>query len=655
MSGRLFFCGCFFVRQVEARSRLRWALGRLGEHVDAEGERRDGEGEGAASRTPGGEGEGGEGSGYRDLHLAENNIGLGFREPAASEPARYNDTSGEVVDDSEEKERRGGARLEKKEGAAGAAVTTATAATAATVANTATGASRGGGEAGGALSSPPVEGYFSPRLAFGRPMYESASPRTEDFETHDERVVSVRGNLTRGGGGGGGGDDHNGAPAVAAGADHADTMAKGEYREPNWRSMVPVLFPPGWRDRELAAAAGEGAAPTTVDTAENLAPRTGRSLERSTERFPVRPAGKILERSPEQPTKHFVGKSGEYAVERSTEAHARASVKGQSSLPARGRSSSGAALGSATGDEFRPRDQALSAPGGGGRWVYGADVEGTLGEQGYADGMSFEYEQGREAVGRGWPGGSAHYELVEFGDAPDGRGGGGGGYGGGGGDGGGGDKTRIHGDVSDAATGLGPRTVAHGFTRETFAAEHARLVMNGQRSPLVRQPAPTHAGVAAPEKLTARSNRGHEGGSGVGVSRPRPRRAEQRPAATAAATAALSSSTARRRQQRSDSLGARGAHPPPGRRVTRALQAEEGAVVGGVTFAAGRVGRAESRPRRGNEDGEGNGRKEKEKKTRRQRVSVHVPMARRAQDSVSGVPCCSRRNARVVSKPFFLH
>ncbi len=46
--------------------------------------------------------------------------------------------------------------------------------------------------------------------------------------------------------------------------DEAAQEEAKEFREPNWRSMVPVLFPPGWRDRELAAGA---AAATRVGNA----------------------------------------------------------------------------------------------------------------------------------------------------------------------------------------------------------------------------------------------------------------------------------------------------------------------------------------------------------------------------------------------------
>ncbi|CAM9835714.1 unnamed protein product [Ectocarpus fasciculatus] len=71
-----------------------------------------------------------------------------------------------------------------------------------------------------------------------------------------------------GGGGGGGSDDGVSLPGGGRGcegeADKASSdavaavMAGGaeeaEYREPNWRSLVPALFPPGWRD---FAAGGE--------------------------------------------------------------------------------------------------------------------------------------------------------------------------------------------------------------------------------------------------------------------------------------------------------------------------------------------------------------------------------------------------------------
>ncbi|CAM9778575.1 unnamed protein product, partial [Laminaria digitata] len=140
--------------------------------------------------------------------------------------------------------------------------------------------------------------------------------------------------------------------------------------------------------------------------------------------------------------------------------------------------------------------------------------------------------------------------------------------------------------MNGAATGQGHRTVARGFTRETFAAEHARLVMRGQRSPSVGRSARTRTGTAAPRQATGKNDRG-KNGAGVGANRhPRTRRAavqgSREPAAaaaatstaraTAAATAGLSSSSAsrRRQQQGGPLLGARGTHPTPTRRVAGA-------------------------------------------------------------------------------------
>lgn len=583
---------CFFFRQVEARARLRWALGRLGESVDTEGERREVEGEEAMSRTPGGE-----------------------EEEAAV--------------------------------AAGAAA--------------AAGLPRGGRE--GALSSPPPEGYFSPRLAFGRPMYESASPRTEELEIDQEREAYVSG--TRTGGESGGGGDPAGAQAteVAEEVEQETAVAEGVYREPNWRSMVPILFPPGWRDREIAAAAagGEGAATTAVGTAENLAPQTERSLERSTECFPDRRTERLLEQPlrqstdqfPERAAERVLEQPAEYSLERSAEVRVRASVNGRSSLRSKGRNSSSAALGTAMGGGLPGRGQAFSAAGEGGRWAYGEEgeeVEGAVGEQACAGEASSKYWQGAEEVEGDWPGDGGHYEVVEFGDVlGDGGGGGGGRDGGGGGGGGGGGYTHAHDDINGGAGVQGHRTVAHGFTRETFAAEHARLVMSGYRSPSAGRSARARDGTAAPRQATGRNDR--DGGAGAGLSRPRLRRTAKGSHGSAAAAAAIatssSSTTARRRQQQDGpSLGAGRMQSTPARRVTEARQVKGGSVVGGgaAAPAAGRTGCAGSRARRSDGERKGQGGEDK-KKARRQRVSVRVPtplLPRRAQDSVSSVPCCAR-------------
>lgn len=63
-----------------------------------------------------------------------------------------------------------------------------------------------------------------------------------------------------------------------------------EFREPNWRSMVPVLFPPGWRDRELAAAA---AAATRVGNAPGAAVDDDKSAVESTDAVEERAGGAV--------------------------------------------------------------------------------------------------------------------------------------------------------------------------------------------------------------------------------------------------------------------------------------------------------------------------------------------------------------------------
>ncbi|CAM9225756.1 unnamed protein product [Scytosiphon promiscuus] len=65
-------------------------------------------------------------------------------------------------------------------------------------------------------------------------------------------AISPGGN---GSGGGGGDDDEFEEAEEAVEAEEAEEQQEKGFREPNWRSMVPVLFPPGWRDREIGAAA----------------------------------------------------------------------------------------------------------------------------------------------------------------------------------------------------------------------------------------------------------------------------------------------------------------------------------------------------------------------------------------------------------------
>lgn len=67
-----------------------------------------------------------------------------------------------------------------------------------------------------------------------------------------------------GGGGGSEGEADAAASADAVAAAMAGGAEETEYREPNWRSLVPALFPRGWRD---FAAGGELGAGTTVEVA----------------------------------------------------------------------------------------------------------------------------------------------------------------------------------------------------------------------------------------------------------------------------------------------------------------------------------------------------------------------------------------------------
>lgn len=71
-------------------------------------------------------------------------------------------------------------------------------------------------------------------------------------------------------------DSSREATAAAAVAAAVGVVEVEDYQEPNWRNMVPALFPPGWRDRDTAAAVGGGTAADVL--------QTGRYADRSPER-----------------------------------------------------------------------------------------------------------------------------------------------------------------------------------------------------------------------------------------------------------------------------------------------------------------------------------------------------------------------------------
>ncbi|CAB1111014.1 unnamed protein product [Ectocarpus sp. CCAP 1310/34] len=103
-----------------------------------------------------------------------------------------------------------------------------------------------------------------------RPLRLLSSPRSDEAEVPragkgfgGDGSDDGKGSLS-----GGGRGSEGEADAVASADAVAAVMVGGaeetEYREPNWRSLVPALFPPGWRD---FAARGEVGAGTTVGVA----------------------------------------------------------------------------------------------------------------------------------------------------------------------------------------------------------------------------------------------------------------------------------------------------------------------------------------------------------------------------------------------------
>ncbi|CAM9559872.1 unnamed protein product, partial [Ectocarpus sp. 8 AP-2014] len=102
-----------------------------------------------------------------------------------------------------------------------------------------------------------------------RPLRLPSSPRSDEAKVPRAGEGFGGGGSDDGGGslpGGGGGSEGEADAAASADAVAAEMVGgaeETEYREPNWRSLVPALFPPGWRD----FAAGELGAGTSVEVA----------------------------------------------------------------------------------------------------------------------------------------------------------------------------------------------------------------------------------------------------------------------------------------------------------------------------------------------------------------------------------------------------
>ncbi|CAN0552061.1 unnamed protein product, partial [Ectocarpus sp. 12 AP-2014] len=101
------------------------------------------------------------------------------------------------------------------------------------------------------------------------------------------------GSLPRGGGGSEGEADA-GASTDAVAAVTVGGAEETEYREPNWRSLVPALFPPGWRD---FAAGGELGADTTAEVAVEPAAMGAACMDR--------PDGAVVDRPTATPGSGF--------------------------------------------------------------------------------------------------------------------------------------------------------------------------------------------------------------------------------------------------------------------------------------------------------------------------------------------------------------
>lgn len=176
--------------QVEARARLRWALGQLGEPAP----------------TPHGQ--------PRDLRDAEGSLkgdGDGRR---SADNGIAGDTSGQASSETAEP-------LER---------------------------TLGTGERPLRLPSSPISSYAAKEPRAGDGLGSGGG--------------SDDGGSLSGGGGGGEGEAGTAASADAVAAVMDGEAEETEYREPNWRSLVPALFPPGWRD---VAAGGELNAGTAVE------------------------------------------------------------------------------------------------------------------------------------------------------------------------------------------------------------------------------------------------------------------------------------------------------------------------------------------------------------------------------------------------------
>lgn len=180
------------MEQVEARARLRWALGQLGESFPAAGAAGD-----AATASDG-------------LQRGGNTAAAA---PAAESMARNESRTSDRP--------------------------------------------YAGGRATGptpAAESPPPQSPCSPSSSAGRLTRGVLTTPPSPGKSVDD-IFEEEKNVTGPPGGSGSIDGSNKVKA----AQEAEQEREEEFREPNWRSMVPVLFPPGWRDREIAAAAAVAA------------------------------------------------------------------------------------------------------------------------------------------------------------------------------------------------------------------------------------------------------------------------------------------------------------------------------------------------------------------------------------------------------------
>lgn len=620
-------------RQVEARARLRWALGRLGERVDDAGTR----------RARGARVVGGAGSDVADAHDVHSGNSGGRRSTDAdngpdgrierglfeqksngcnSDSNSNSNSSGNVADDCARQANDDGSRFVAV-GSSGCLEGVNRGFSGGDNGDGGkVGAGRDGdsndddGDGSGLVVQEEEEGSApegrknnptlsevvprrrrSPPAGAGRLVSESgllskeAAAAAHDEASFDNAETAVR--VGVGGGSGCDGDgeiEHGNSDGQTGGEPEAVkvwAVSENEYREPNWRNMVPVLFPPGWRDGEIAAAAAASAAKGATE-----------ATQLGMDRFPERAAednrGARAECRSSSPLRNGW---------REDAVRAGGSVAGLSEEGYRGGGGRGG--GGSSGGHA-----ALADSGGAGvgrRWHMPSAAETRDGEYGVEEKAeterarvaeqewSFQYEPGGEV--EEWQRVNGYKKLVGMGEIVAG---GGDDYG----------RTGVNVDSSVGA-GRDRRTTTRGSVRQFSATPHATGFRGGGHQPSFADgpAASAGSGTAVSRNATLRN-----GKQAIGVGRLE---------GTRGATAATAASTARRRSQPRVAAGATRSSfglKPKGLVHVDGLFAWDGTR---TVERAGRGGMGSA------VDGAGG-----EEKTRR-RLRVRVPMPREAQNSVS--------------------